>query len=48
MENIILQMKHIAKRYPGVIALNDVSVDFEKGKVHALLGEKRRRKIYSD
>ena len=39
MENIILQMKHIAKRYPGVIALNDVSVDFEKGKVHALLGE---------
>lgn len=39
MGNIVLQMKHITKRYPGVVALNDVSVDFEKGRVHALLGE---------
>lgn len=34
-----MQMKHITKRYPGVVALNDVSVDFEAGQVHALLGE---------
>ena len=39
MGNVVLQMKHITKRYPGVVALNDVSVDFEAGKVHALLGE---------
>lgn len=39
MANIVLQMKHITKRYPGVVALNDVSVDFEEGQVHALLGE---------
>ena len=39
MGNVVLQMKHITKRYPGVVALNDVSVDFEKGQVHALLGE---------
>lgn len=39
MKNIVLQMKHITKRYPGVIALDDVSIDFEKGQVHALLGE---------
>lgn len=39
MGNVVLQMKHITKRYPGVVALNDVSVEFEKGQVHALLGE---------
>ena len=32
-------MKNITKTYPGVIALNDVSVDFVKGEVHALMGE---------
>lgn len=35
----ILSLKHITKRYPGVVALNDVSLDFYKGEVHALLGE---------
>ena len=39
MGNVVLQMQHITKRYPGVVALNDVSVDFEAGQVHALLGE---------
>ena len=39
MKNIVLQMMHITKRYPGVVALDDVSIDFEKGQVHALLGE---------
>jgi ribose transport system ATP-binding protein len=29
----------ITKTYPGVVALNDVSIQFEKGEVHALLGE---------
>ena len=37
MKNIVLQMMHITKRYPGVVALDDVSIDFEKGQVHALL-----------
>jgi ribose transport system ATP-binding protein len=35
----ILQLQHITKKYPGVIALNDVSIDVEKGEVHALVGE---------
>lgn len=35
----ILSMKGVTKRYPGVIALNRVSVDFYPGEVHALLGE---------
>jgi len=39
MGEVILQMKNITKRYPGVLALNDVSINFRKGEVHALLGE---------
>ena len=35
----ILSLKHITKLYPGVVALNDFSVDFMPGEVHALLGE---------
>lgn len=34
-----LSLKGVSKRYPGVIALNRVSVDFYPGEVHALLGE---------
>ncbi|MDD2970853.1 MAG: sugar ABC transporter ATP-binding protein [Lachnospiraceae bacterium] len=35
----ILSLRNITKRYPGVIALNQLSVDFKPGEVHALLGE---------
>jgi len=34
-----LQAIHIDKRFPGVNALTDVSIDFYPGEVHALLGE---------
>lgn len=39
MPDSILTVNNITKTYPGVVALNDVSVTFEKGEVHALLGE---------
>jgi len=35
----MLKLEHITKTYPGVVALNDVSLSFEQGEVHALLGE---------
>ncbi len=35
----LLQLKNITKRYPGVVALNHVNLDVEKGEVHALVGE---------
>jgi ribose transport system ATP-binding protein len=35
----ILQLQNITKTYPGVIALNDVSIDVVEGEVHALVGE---------
>lgn len=34
-----LELKNITKIYPGVRALDDVSLGFRKGEVHALLGE---------
>mgnify|MGYP000860852089 CR=1 FL=1 len=34
-----VSLKHISKSFPGVKALNDVSIDFFPGKVHVLLGE---------
>jgi ABC-type sugar transport system ATPase subunit len=34
-----LSVHNITKYFPGVRALDDVSVDFEKGTVHALMGE---------
>jgi ribose transport system ATP-binding protein len=39
MQAPILTVKNLTKTYPGVVALNDVSISFEKGEVHALLGE---------
>lgn len=35
----LLEVKHITKRFPGVIALDDVSLSIEAGKVTALIGE---------
>ncbi|MGP1588278.1 sugar ABC transporter ATP-binding protein [Oribacterium sp. oral taxon 102] len=37
--NVILKMSHITKRFPGTLALDDVQLVCEKGKVHVLLGE---------
>jgi len=36
---VVLSLEKITKRYPGVLALNNVSIDFLEGEVHALLGE---------
>jgi len=37
--DIILEMQHITKTFPGVIALDDVNFQLQKGEVHILLGE---------
>lgn len=36
---IVVEVQDISKHFPGVQALKNVSLAFERGKVHALLGE---------
>ena len=35
----LLELHNITKRYPGVVALDNVSISFRQGEVHALVGE---------
>lgn len=35
----ILELRNITKKYPGVTALDDVTVSLKKGETHALMGE---------
>ena len=36
---VVLSLEKITKKYPGVLALDNVSISFQEGEVHALLGE---------
>lgn len=44
--NPLLQMEHISKTFPGVVALVDAQLSVERGEVHALCGTERGGKIY--
>ena len=35
----MLEIRKVRKEFPGVIALDDVSIMFKPGEIHALLGE---------
>ncbi len=37
--NKLLEMRDIVKQYPGVLALDKVSIDLNPGEVHCLIGE---------
>ncbi|MCY1153102.1 MAG: sugar ABC transporter ATP-binding protein [Sphaerochaetaceae bacterium] len=39
MSEYILELQHIVKKYPGVLALNDVSLKIKKGQILGLIGE---------
>lgn len=35
----LLEIKNVRKEFPGVVALNDVSLFLKRGEIHALVGE---------
>ncbi|MEG1657018.1 MAG: sugar ABC transporter ATP-binding protein [Christensenellaceae bacterium] len=39
MSDIVVSMKNIQKRFPGVHALDDAQIELKKGEVHGLVGE---------
>ncbi len=39
MQEVILEVEKVSKSFPGVKALDQVSLDLRKGEVHALVGE---------
>lgn len=39
MREPLLKVQHITKKFPGITALNDVSIEFEQGEIHAICGE---------
>jgi D-xylose transport system ATP-binding protein len=38
-DDVILEFQGVTKRFPGVVALNDVSFDIRHGEIHGICGE---------
>lgn len=38
MQNLV-EFRHITKRFPGVLALDDINIELKPGEVHVLIGE---------
>ena len=39
MSEYIVEMRHITKVFPGIVANDDITLQLKKGEIHALLGE---------
>ena len=39
MEDYVIEMRHITKVFPGIVANDDITLTLKKGEIHALLGE---------
>lgn len=38
-EDFVIEMRHITKEFPGIIANDDITLQLKRGEIHALLGE---------
>ena len=39
MSEYVIEMRHIRKEFPGIVANDDITLQLRKGEIHALLGE---------
>lgn len=39
MDRYVVELKNITKRFPGVVALKDMSISIKPGEIHGLIGE---------
>ena len=39
MSKVVLEMRHVTKRFPGVVALSDVNMDLRQGEILGICGE---------
>ena len=39
MSEYIIEMLHITKEFPGIIANDDITLQLKKGEIHALLAK---------
>ena len=39
MSEYIVEMRNITKRFPGIVANDNVTIQIKKGEIYALLGE---------
>ena len=39
MSEYVIEMTHIRKEFPGIVANDDITLQLKKGEIHALLGE---------
>lgn len=39
VQDYIIEMLHITKEFPGIVANDDITLQLKKGEIHALLGE---------
>ena len=46
MSEYVIEMLNITKRFPGIVANDNITLQLKKGEIHALL--ERCRKIHAD
>ena len=39
MADYVVELKHVTKRFPGVIAMRDMHIQIKPGEIHGLIGE---------
>ena len=44
----VIEMRHITKEFPGIIANDDITLQLKRGEIHALLGENGGRLVKNE